>query len=90
MGVLVVVTATSMYGRITSFIPRESTASSPRADRDAGGEEGGGGEDGGQGAGGGDVASCSLLRAGLADHRWSGPGGGNRQPVGVGARSQLS
>jgi hypothetical protein len=48
MGVLVVVTATAMYGRITSRIPRESTASSPRADRDAGGEECGGGGDGGQ------------------------------------------
>jgi hypothetical protein len=48
MGVLVVVTATAMYGRITSLRPRESTASSPHADRDAGGEECGGGKDGGQ------------------------------------------
>ena len=45
MSVLVVVTATAMYGRITSLIPRESTASSPRADRNAGGEECGGGGD---------------------------------------------
>jgi hypothetical protein len=32
------------------------------------------------------AASLSGAK-GLAGHRWSSPGGGNRQPVGVGARS---
>jgi hypothetical protein len=79
MGVLVVVTATAMYGRITSLIPRESTASSPRADRDAGGEGGGGGEDGGQ------EVEMLLPAAGLSggaargglwnpEERWGGEG----------------
>jgi thiol:disulfide interchange protein len=36
MGVLVVVTATAWYGRFPCRIPRESTASTQRADRDAG------------------------------------------------------
>jgi hypothetical protein len=101
MGVLVVVTATAMYGRITSLIPRESvSASSPCADRDAGGEEGGGGKDGGQEvemllpAAGFSVACCAAGFS-VAAARGGGydvdieSGGEERQSRGAQSPSQL-